>query len=191
MPQSENGIHYLAYDKLKARYDEVVEEYHQVSVQLQEAVALGDLKENSEYDAAKATMSKISRERDVLSSILVLPQIRSNNSLNVFEEGCVIELKIYSLTSTPMDTTSDQFKQMVETKVPDFEGVCLLGGTVSVQELLKDSALDINTPIGTALLGKQPGWYSVQVPGGFANLTAKKLHDGEFTMDDVQCVFRK
>lgn len=187
---AEKGVHYLAYDAIKERISANAEEYEQASSELQEAIAMGDLRENSEYDAAKEHLGRVTRERDMLLPVLSMPQVRANDSASIFEEGCVVELRVYNMTPEPMDPRGDAFQNMIKTVTPVFEGKLMLGGTLPIQELLADAALDTATPIGGYLLGKQSGNYSIQVPGGFANVSAKKLKTVEFTKEDIACVFR-
>ena len=183
-------MHYLAYASIKKRLDQNAKDVAAATVQLQEALQLGDLSENSEYDAAKDLMRKVTRERDMLTPVLSMPQVKANDSASIFEEGCVIELKLYGMTPEPMERGSAAFNQMVASVTPVFEGILMLGGTLPIQELLTDAALDVETPIGGYLLGKQSGLYSVPVPGGFANISAKKLKSTEFNTEDIHCVYR-
>ena len=184
------GVHYLSYASIRKRLTQNAEELDKASQELQEAIALGDLSENSEYDAAKEHLSKVTKERDILVPVLSMPQVRANDSASIFEEGCVIELKIYNMTPEPVDPRSDAFASLAKTSTPVFEGKLLFGGVLPIQELLADSALATDTPIGSFLLGKQPGNYSIQVPGGFANVYTKKLKTSEFTAEDIGCVYR-
>lgn len=186
---AEGGIHYLLYADAKARLVKNSAEYERISEELQEAIKMGDLRENSEYDAAKEAMRKVTKERDELTPVLSMPQLRSNDSASIFEEGCIIELKVYSATPEPMNTKSEEFARMVKECTPSFEGVLMFGGTLSVHELLRDSTLSTDTPIGKFLLGKQPGAYSIQVPGGFANVIAKKVKSTELEEKKIGCIY--
>lgn len=187
---AEKGVHYLAYSNIRQRLEKNAEELESATVQLQEALKLGDLRENSEYDAAKDLMGKVTKERDMLVPVLSMPQVRANDSASIFEEGCVILLKVFNMTPEPMETRGDAFAKMMETTEPIFEGTLMYGGTLPIQELLADAALSVDTPIGGYLLGKQSGAYSIQVPGGFANIYAKKLRSTEFKPEDISCVYR-
>ena len=186
------GVHYLAYNQIKERIAANDEEYSQVAQQLQEAIKLGDLSENSEYDAARAAMERVVRVRDSLAPVMSMPVIRSNDSAGIIEPGCVLDLAVYGTTPEPLDPKSEEFAQIVNTEQPVFYGKVMLGGILPVHELLADSALsdDPDTPIPYFLLGKKSGWYSIKVPGGFAVVTAKKLKSTEFTKDEIRCVYR-
>ena len=187
---ADKGVHYLAYSTIRQRLEDNAKEVEQASLQLQEALKLGDLSENSEYDAAKDKMGRVTKERDMLAPVLSMPQVKANDSASMFEEGCVMELKVFNMTPGPMDPRSDEFVKMMNETEPIFEGTLMYGGTLPIQELLTDAALSVDTPIGSFLLGKQPGAYSIQVPGGFANIYARKLKSTEFTMEDISCVYR-
>lgn len=188
---AEAGVHYLLHAQIKERLAINKAEYDKATVQLQEAIAMGDLSENSEYDAAKETMRRITSERDALQPYLSMPQIKASDSAGIFEEGCVMQIKIYCTTPEPVDPRSDAFAKLTRDKVPVFEGTVLLGGTLPMQELMTDSALSTDTPIGSFLLGKQSGNYSIKVPGGFSNVYVRKLKSTEFKMEDIKCVYRE
>lgn len=185
------GIHYLAQAKIKQRLENNTQEFARVTEQLQEAVRMGDLRENSEYDAALEARAKVRREREMLLPVLTMPVLRASDNIAIFEEGCVVELRVYGTVDRPLDGNSVEFSKIVEQQSPQFEGKVMLGGTLPIQDLLADAALSIETPIGAYLLGKQSGRYSIKVPGGFAIVTASKLRSTEFTPEQIGCVYHE
>lgn len=172
---AEQRIHYLALRGIEKRVSDLRAEREIASAQLQEALSMGDLRENSEYDAAREEMRRIVRELDSLTPSLGLQPIKANPNARVIEEGCVIHLRIYSTTPSPCTQSVCFATADGKEPQPIFDGILAYGGTVNGQDLLTDRALAIDTPIGRAILGKQPGFYSVQVPGGHANFTVEKL----------------
>lgn len=169
------GVHFMALDSAKQRLATVEEEYKEVARQLDEAVKMGDLRENSEYDAAKEAMSRVVRVRDELQPVVTMPVVKSNDNISVIEEGSVVQLSVWSITPSPVTPGSAEFESLKQSGVCAFEGIMMFGATLEVHELLVDKALASDTPIGKFILGKQPGDYSIPVPAGYANITATKL----------------
>lgn len=182
---STNGVHFLAFDKAKARLAETEEEYKAASQQLDEALKMGDLRENAEYDVAKDAVARIARMRDELSPVVTMPVVRSNDNVSIIEEGSVVHLIVHSITPTPVKPGSDEF-EAAKNGAAEFEGVLMFGATLNIHELLVDNALAADTPIGRFLVGRQPGDYSVPVPAGYANITATKL-SSKTTVGDLYC----
>lgn len=180
------GVHYLAYNNIKERLVENANEYNKVAVELNEALKMGDLRENSEYDAAKSSMAKITRERDMLSPVLSMSVIKANDNTNIFEPGSVIQLDVYNLTNKPLDFTEEVLDNLKKQE-PVFSGIVMLGGIIPILGLLEDNALSTDTPVGNYLIGKVSGAYSVRVPGGFANIVATKLKTTDITSGDLHC----
>lgn len=166
---AEQKIHYLAYSSVEKRISILKEERAQAAVQLQEALAMGDLRENSEYDAAKEAMGRIVKELDSLTPSLGYQQAKANPNARVIEEGCVIQLTIYSVSDVPLK------QNQAEQEKPIFKGKLMYGGVVPGLDLLRDHALDIATPVGNAINGKQNGYMSISVPGGYSNLYVEKV----------------
>lgn len=175
---AEMKIHYLAYSGIEKRIEELKGEQSQVSVQLQEAIAMGDLRENSEYDAAKDAMERIVKELDTLIPSRSYPQVKANPSARVIEEGCVIRLIIYGVSPVPMK------KSDAEKEEPIFNGMLAYGGAVPGLSLLRDHILDVGTPVGSIINGKQGGYMSVPVPGGHSNLYVEKVME-EITAEQL------
>ena len=167
-------VHFLALAGAQAKLAETEQEYKRASQQLDEAIKLGDLRENSEYEAAKASVQRIANERDLLSPVLQLPVVKAPDGLDVLQEGAVIKLTVHNVTPSPVTPGTAEFEELQKAP-PSFEGILMFGGTLEHQELMADCALDVSTPVGMFLTGKRPGSYSVQVPAGFANITVVKL----------------
>lgn len=172
---AEQRIHYLALSGIEKRIADLKSDRESANAQLQEALAMGDLRENSEYDAAKDEMQRIVKELDSLTPSLSLKPIKANPNARVIEEGCVIKLCIYSVTQSPAPESISRPGPDGSQPSKVFEGLLMYGGTVPGQDLLSDHALSADTPIGHYILGKQPGFYNVKVPGGHANLTVEKV----------------
>lgn len=169
-----NGVHFMAIEKARERLAASEGEYISAVQQLDEAIKMGDLRESSEYDAAKAAVARIAKERDALQPVLSMPVIKANDNIPAIAEGSIVHIKIYSVTSEPVTPSTPQFEQEKQKPVV-FEGVLMYGATLEIHELMADKALSASTPIGKFLLGKQPGDYSVAVPAGFANISVEKL----------------
>ena len=169
-----NGVHFLAIDKGKARLSELDVEYSQASTQLEEAIKMGDLRENAEYEIAKAQVQRVMRERESLAGIMMMPIVKANDNIRVIEEGCIVKVTVWDVLATPVAPGSAEFAKLKEGK-PSFTGVLMYGATLAFQDLLTDKALSVDTPVGRYILGKQPGDYSIVVPGGFACVTVEKL----------------
>lgn len=169
-----NGVHFLAVDRGKARLTELDAEYAQVSSQLDEAIKMGDLRENAEYEIAKSQVQRITRERESLAGIMMMPIVRANDNIRVIEEGCIVRVTVWDVLATPVTPGSPEFTKLKEGE-PSFRGILMYGATLAFQDLLTDKALSVDTPVGKYLLGKQSGDYSIVVPGGFACVTAEKL----------------
>lgn len=172
------GIHYLSLSKARNKYEHLSVEYAQAKKQLAEAAAMGDLRENAEYDAAKTAVGKIAKELEALQPVMSMASIRANDAVLVIQEGCVIDLIIHKLTSVPVQPGSDEFEALKK-ESPTFHGLLAYGASIGLHELLVDDILKIDTPIGAVLLGKPAGDYSIEVPGGFSNLTVSKVFDIE------------
>ncbi len=80
-------------EKLQAKRDRLVAEKEEAVVRLQEARELGDLKENAEYDSAKAQVSLIQSELDEVNAILTnykLIEVKDNKSVQL---GSLVKLQ--------------------------------------------------------------------------------------------------
>lgn len=172
-----SGVHFMAVDKAKARLAQLDVEYATASAQLDEAIKMGDLRENAEYDIAKAEVQRVTREREDLSDIITMDIVRANDNIPVIVEGSVIHITIWDVATTYCKVGSEKFNAIKQARKdnPSFDGVLMYGATLSYQDLLEDKALSVETPIGKALLGQPSGDYMITVPGGFACVSVEKL----------------
>lgn len=182
---SMQGIHFLGLDNARSRLRDVENRYEEASVRLDEAIKLGDLRENSEYDIAKELSRKLTAEMDELSSAILLPVVRSSDNVPTIEEGSVVEVTVHSVTKSPIPVGSPEFDALKQGE-PAFRGTLMFGATLSVHELIADNALSTDTPIGKYILGKQSGDYNVPVLAGFANITVRKL-SSDTTTEQLYC----
>lgn len=186
------GIHFLAIDIARARLEAIEDELEVAYVELDEAIKLGDLSENSEYDAKKETISRLIREREDLREAVIMPLIRAQDTTVLVQEGSVIELTVYGLMEKPYAPGSAEFLAMKE-REPEFKGVVMVGGTLHFHELIKDKMLKTTSPIGHYIIGKDGGNaevgadHTVGVPGGFSAITVKLLKPSEVTQADLFC----
>ena len=179
------GVHYLALSKAKDRYAATEAEFAVAKQRLDEAIKLGDLSENAEYDTAKSAVNRLSRELDELSPVVTMSPVHANEAVSIIEEGSVVEVIIHSITHNPVPPGSAAFGEAKE-GTPAFKGHIMFGASLSFHELLNDHILAASTPVGKYILGKQPGDYSVPVPAGFANLSVRKL-EGRVKTEDLYC----
>ena len=187
------SIHFLAIDVARARLEVLEGELEQAYVELDEAIKLGDLSENSEYDAKKETVNRLIREREDLREAISMPLVKAPDNTVIIQEGSIIELTVYGLMDKPYATNSPEFLAMKDRK-PEFKGVVMLGGALHFHELLKDKMLKLVSPIGRYLIGKDGGSteygadHVVGVSGGmFSAITVKLLKPSEVTQKDLYC----
>ena len=179
-----DGIHELLARRIRDDIAKCEVQRDKAAITLQEAVELGDLSENSEYDAAKETMRRVVERLDILKSLSELPVLQVHDT-DTLEEGCVASLKIYCVNRTPNPPGSSLLNYTKQK--PIFEGTILFGGATPVHTLMKDGVLSTKTKIGSFLLGKQGGVYEVSVPGGFAIVEAHPLSLDEYKLEDIGC----
>ena len=179
-------IHYmgamLINQKLAAIEDELVEAHRELS----EAVKLGDLRENSQYDDAKARVNKLMYAKEEYMTAKGVPTIQDNDSIEHIGEGSIVHLVIHSRSKAPLTPGSREFEKAKE-EGPIFEGKLMFGGIPPFLEMMEDKVFSTETPLGKQLLGKVPGDYSLPVPAGYANLTVSKI-TGEVSQEDLMCV---
>lgn len=182
---AEQRIHYLALSGIEKRIADLRVDREKASVQLQEALAMGDLRENSEYDAAKDEMARIVKELDALAPALSMQPIRANPNARVIEEGCVIHLRVFSVTPSPMTHAAILAENGGKEPQSIFDGLLMYGGAAPGQNLMSDHALSTDTPIGKAILGKQPGFHTVRAPAGHSNFIVEKVTKDPETGEEI------
>lgn len=181
-----DGVHELLARRIRDDIAKCEAQKDEVAATMQEVIKLGDLSENSEYDAAKEMMHRVVERLDTLKYLAELPVLPIHDS-DTLEEGCVASIKIYCVNRTPVPPNSslDHFRE----KEPVFSGVVLFGGATPVHTLMDDGVLSTKTRIGSFLLGKQGGIYEISVPGGFAIVEAKPLSSAERTSTQIGCTY--
>lgn len=177
-----DGIHVSLYIKAKEQLLNAREELEEANEALSEAIKLGDLSENSEYDAAKDRVRRLQQLVDALEPVAQKAPIQARDIVEVIEPGCLIKLEVFSVTKNRLDENSAEFRQALE-GTPQFKGELIFGYSLPVHELVKDQVLSENTPIGSAIIGRTSGEYSVKVPAGFAVIRVEKLKFAEHDKD--------
>lgn len=168
-------IHFRALTSSRQRLHEIEGELVKATEELDETIKKGDLRENSDYDNAKANVSRLMREHEELQEAVSLESVRSSDDVDVIEEGSIIELTVYDVSKTPYSANQRLFEAAKEKK-PAFHGIIMFGGALVNHVILKDNIISITSPVGKFLNGKISGDYSVPVPDGFTNLTVTKLY---------------
>ena len=125
-----------ALDRLRAEYEErTTSRRKEVTARIEEARAHGDLSENAEYDAAKNEQGqnegRVRQIEDMLKRAVVVEPESASGGASV---GCLVELRYEGDT----DTTT------------------YLMGSIEERHDTYD-VLSVSSPLGQALLGKQPG----------------------------------
>ena len=181
-------IHSLLWCKAKTASADLLEQYNQADTALAEARSLGDLSENSEYDAAIERKRKTSKALDELQLVLDSDPIELHHS-NTIYEGCVIEISVWGMTPTQMPE-GEYFAKSKEEGVPVFEGKIAFGGSTSAHTLLSDFVLSAKSPVGQYLIGHPVGDYSIKLADGFVNLTVHAIHNDVTQWSDLSATFR-
>ena len=125
-----------ALDRLRAEYEErTTTRRKEITARIEEARAHGDLSENAEYDAAKNEQGqnegRVRQLEDMFKRAVIVEGGSADDGAAV---GCIVEIRYEGDT----DTTS-----------------YLLG---SIEERHDEhEVLSVSSPLGQALLGKQPG----------------------------------
>jgi len=148
---SEEGL-----QKLKDELDHLTSvEKPMISAQIGEAIDMGDLSENAEYDAAKEAQGLLELKINKLQTLLV--------NARIFDESRVDTTKILLLAIITIKNLANG-KEMKYTIVPEKEAD------------IKGGKLSINSPIAKGLLGKSVGdTAEIQVPSGVINFEIIKI----------------
>ena len=182
-----NGVHFLARDNVRDRLAQVEREYVEATQAMDEVLKHGDLRESGDYDILKANIGRLTRERDELIPVLGMEAVRSNDAINLIEEGSIVKLDVWSVTKSPVDPGSAAFIELKK-GTPAFSGVLMYGAALNIHELLQDKILSMDAPVSQFLLGKKSGDYSVAVPAGFSNISVEKL-PSTITVEELYCKF--
>ncbi len=141
---------YLTNEGLKKLEDELHELRHNkrpsISIKVNEARELGDLKENAEYHAAREELSMCETRIQQIQGILSRFEIINTDSLN-----------------------SDEIRILSHIKLENKNNGKLFEYTIVSQEEadLKTGKISINSPVAQGLLGHKKGdEVEVQVPAG-------------------------
>ncbi len=148
---SEEGL-----QKLKDELDHLTSvEKPMISAQIGEAIDMGDLSENAEYDAAKEAQGLLELKINKLQTLLV--------NARIFDESRVDTTKILLLAIVTIKNLANG-KEMKYTIVPEKEAN------------IKAGKLSINSPIAKGLLGKSVGdTAEIKVPSGVITFEIIKI----------------
>lgn len=127
--------------RLSHRLDSVVKELEEVSKSLEEARALGDLSENTEYESSLQSFTKLLQEKAHLEYQLENLKETDTYSKNI-GKGTLLSVKIENPDGTEEDLGLLMFEDV---------GSSLFDGTVSAA-----------SPLGRAIRGGLGGKYRVQ-----------------------------
>ena len=126
-----------------------------ISAQIGEAIDMGDLSENAEYDAAKEAQGLLELKINKLQTLLV--------NARIFDESRVDSTKILLLAIITIKNIANG-KEMKYTIVPEKEAD------------IKGGKLSINSPIAKGLLGKSVGdTAEIKVPSGVITFEIIKI----------------
>ena len=129
----------------------------EVEEQLRDAAALGDHSENSEYEAATLAFSSTKAEIVRLKNTLENSELAEEDNSPNINIGCLIEVE-------------DQSTGESRLLLLDAEGDSAISGILS-----------INSPLGSAVVGKPSGIYKIK--SSFGNLVTYKVN--KLQMNDV------
>ncbi|AGC69376.1 transcription elongation factor GreA [Thermoclostridium stercorarium subsp. stercorarium DSM 8532] len=151
---------YLTYEGLKKLEEELErlkgEKRKEIAERIKQALAFGDISENSEYDEAKSEQAKnemrIAQLENMLKNAVVIDEdevdtnsVRLGTRVKVYDMDLDEEMDYYIVGSTEADPLE--------------------------QKISNDS------PVGRALMGKKPGdIVTVQVPDGVVRLKVLEIY---------------
>jgi len=133
--------------KLKAILDKLkTEDRPQISQQIGEAIAKGDLRENAEYHAAKEAQGLLEMKIAELASDIIHAKIIDKNKIDTSSVSILNKVKVKNTKN----------------------GTIITYTLVSMKEAnLKEGKISINSPIGKGLLGKKVDDIAIiKIPAG-------------------------
>ena len=154
------AVHAGIYEKAQKELSEIDDKLNKARQELKEARELGDLSENSEYDAAKEDISLILRKKEALEKIVNDTVLKIDPSDKIYP-GCVIEIDSWGPYREPYGDISGCEKEQEYLK-----GTLLYGGSTSDRSFIQDKILSEESPIGKFINGKSSGTYEVRVHDG-------------------------
>lgn len=130
---AETWLSQEAYDRLQAEYDELTSRGRQeIAKEIEEARALGDLKENAEYHAAKEEQGKMEARIRQLATLLDEATVGQPPTDAGVQPGLVVRLSI----------DGDEETYLVGSREDEHDDLVILSA---------------ESPIGTAILGAGEG----------------------------------
>lgn len=151
------------YKRLESKLEKYKEQMKEQQIALQAGISHGDQSENSEVDDARDKMNFLANEIKTLEDTLGNAKLIDITSGSKFSTGSLIRI-----------TKVDKFgEQIEEPKIM----------VLSNQENILSGVIGIKSPLGSAILGRQPGIYSVNSPFGSGEIHYKvdKLSPKQFS----------
>jgi transcription elongation factor GreA len=154
-----SNIQYLSqegYDKLDAELNDLKKRGRkEIAEDIAEARAKGDLSENAEYDAAKEAQGHMEDRITKLEDILANARVLDASELDLSQVRVLTKVTILN-----KKVNKEMQYTLVSPNEADF----------------KAGKISIESPIGSALVGKEVGdVVSVKVPAGELELEIKKI----------------
>jgi transcription elongation factor GreA len=117
--------------------------------------AIGDLKENAEYDAAKEAQGILEAKIKQLETIIATAKIVDESTIDTSKVSILTKV-----TLTNLDTKKEVTYQIVSEKEAN----------------LKEKKISANSPIGNGLLGKTVGQVAeIKIPAGVIKFRVEKI----------------